>query len=45
MNVTTIVNLNLYYDRDVFMNKMGKGKSIIESLTASRMQKLNNVQK
>ena len=35
-----------YYDkRDVFMNKKclkGKGKSITESLTAFRMQKLKN---
>ena len=41
-----IVKFGRYYDRrDVFMNKKclkGKGKSITESLTAFRMQKLKN---
>ena len=41
-----IVKFVRYYDRrDVFMNKKclkGKGKSITESLTAFRMQKLKN---
>ena len=35
----------MMYYRDVFMNKKclkGKGKSITESLTAFRMQKLKN---
>ena len=42
----TIIKFARYYDRrNVFMNKKrlkGKGKSITESLTAFRMQKLKN---
>ena len=41
-----VVKFVRYYDkRDVFMNKKclkGKGKSITESFTAFRMQKLKN---
>ena len=46
MSRPIIVKFVRYYDRtDVFVNKKclkGKGKSIIESLTAFRMQKLKN---